>query len=48
MGTHVFRVYDPDNGGAASPLFTVQVGVVPTSALMPEATGNFLWSRHRR
>lgn len=42
-GTNVFRVYipgGPDNGGAASQLFTIQVGAAPAAALTPEAPGN--------
>ncbi len=42
-GTDVFRVYipgGPDNGGAASQTFTIQVNPAPAAALMPEAPGN--------
>jgi hypothetical protein len=42
-GTQVFRVYipgGPDNEGAASQLFTVQVTPVSAAALTPEAPGN--------
>jgi hypothetical protein len=42
-GTDVFRVYipgDPDNGGAASQLFTIQVGAAPAATLTPEKPGN--------
>ncbi len=42
-GTQVFRVYipgGPENGGAASQLFTVQVTPVAAAVLMPEAPGN--------
>jgi hypothetical protein len=42
-GTDVFRVYipgGPDNGGAASPLFTIQVNPAPAATLMAETPGN--------
>ncbi len=42
-GTQVFRVYipgGPDNGGAASQLFTIQVGAAPAATLTPERPGN--------
>jgi len=42
-GTKVFRVYipgGPENLGAASQPFTIQVNPGPASALMPEAPGN--------
>jgi hypothetical protein len=42
-GSQVFRVYipgGPENAGAASQLFTVQVTPVAASALTPEAPGN--------
>jgi hypothetical protein len=42
-GTQVFRVYvpgDPENAGAASQLFTVQVTPAPAATLMAEAPGN--------
>jgi hypothetical protein len=43
VGTDVFRVYipgGPDNGGAASQLFTIAVSAAPAAALTPEAPGN--------
>jgi hypothetical protein len=43
IGTNVFRVYipgGPDNGGAASQQFTVNVSPAPAAALTPEAPGN--------
>ncbi len=43
-GTSVFRVRipgDPQNGGAVSPLFTIQVSAAPSaSTITPEAPGN--------
>jgi hypothetical protein len=42
-GTNVFRVYipgGPDNGGAASQLFTIQVAPAPAAALQPENPSN--------
>jgi hypothetical protein len=42
-GTKVFRVRvpgGPENGGAVSAPFTIQVTPAPASALMPEAPGN--------
>ena len=42
-GTKVFRVYipgGPENQGAASTPFTIQVTPGPAAALMPEAAGN--------
>jgi hypothetical protein len=42
-GTDIFRVYipgGPDNGGAASQLFTIPVGAAPAAALTPEKPGN--------
>jgi hypothetical protein len=42
-GTDVFRVYipgGPDNGGAASQPFTIQVGAAPAATLTPERPGN--------
>ena len=42
-GTDVFRVYipgGPDNGGAASQLFTITVGAAPAATLTPERPGN--------
>jgi phage protein U len=42
-GTKLLRVYipgGPDNQGAASPLFTIQVDPTPASTLMPEAPEN--------
>jgi hypothetical protein len=43
VGTKVFRVRvpgDPENEGAVSAPFTIQVTPAPASALMPEAPGN--------
>jgi hypothetical protein len=43
VGMDVFRVYipgGPDNGGAASPLFTINVSPAPAVSLTPEAPGN--------
>lgn len=43
IGTSVFRVRvpgDPQNGGAVSPLFTIQVTPPTASALTPEPPGN--------
>jgi hypothetical protein len=42
-GTNIFRVYipgGPDNGGAASQLFTIDVAPAPAAALMPENPSN--------
>jgi len=42
-GTKVFRIYipgGPENQGAASALFTIQVTPAPASVLTPEAPGN--------
>ena len=42
-GTKVLRVYipgGPENQGAASPPFTIQVNPAPASTLMPEAPEN--------
>jgi hypothetical protein len=42
-GTNVFRVYipgGPENEGAASQLFTIDVSPAPAAALMPEHPGN--------
>jgi len=42
-GTRVFRVKipgGPENEGAASPPFTIEVTPSPAQALMPEAPGN--------
>ncbi len=43
VGTHVLRVYipgGPENEGAASPVFTVQVTPAPLPSLTPEPSGN--------
>jgi hypothetical protein len=43
VGTHVLRVYipgGPENEGAASPVFTVQVTPAPLRSLTPEPSGN--------
>ena len=43
VGADVFRVYipgGPDNGGAASPAFTIHVSPAPAVSLTPEAPGN--------
>ncbi len=43
VGSDVFRVYipgGPDNGGAASALFTIKVSPAPAVSLTPEAPGN--------